>query len=59
MRPRAKEWDVTTYGEPRDAVCKETTAGSGVFEREWSGATVQWDCNSRAGTQHGKITMKQ
>ena len=58
MRPRAKEWD-HDYGEPTNgAVCTETSTGSGVFEREWSLATVQWDCNAKAGTQHGKITMK-
>ena len=59
FRTRAKEWDVTTYGEPVDgAACKETTAGSGVFEREWTGATFQWDCNAGPTAQHGKITMK-
>jgi len=54
MRPRAKEWD-SDYGAPA-GVCKETSEGSGVFEREWSGATVRWDCNTAAGKPHGKIT---
>ena len=41
------------FGEPvGGAACKETS--DGVFEREWTGATVQWDC----GTGHGKITKK-
>ena len=56
MRPRAKEWD-DDYGEPL-GVCKETGADSGVFEREWSGATVRWDCNAAAGAQHGAILPK-
>ena len=56
MRPRAKEWD-EDYGEPL-GVCKETAVGSGVFEREWSKATVKWDCNAAAGAPHGKIALK-
>ena len=56
MRPRAKEWD-DDYGEPL-GVCKETSPGSGVFEREWTGATVQWNCNAGDGAQHGTITRK-
>jgi hypothetical protein len=35
-------------------VCKETAAGSGIFTREWSKATVSMDCNK----WEGKITMK-
>lgn len=50
--PRAAEWD-EEFGEPL-AVCAETAPGSGVFSREWTGATVQFDCN--AG--HGSITRK-
>ena len=38
------------YGLPVDEVCKETAPGSGVFEREWSKATVQMDCGSWAPT---------
>ena len=54
MRPRAAEWDVD-YGEPLGgAACEETGEGSGVFEREWTAATVQWDC----ATMHGKIARK-
>ena len=41
------------YGEPTE-LCKETSAGSGVFERDWSKATVRLDCGSYAA----KITMK-
>ena len=52
MRPRAKEWD-SDFGSP-SAPCKETGSDTGVFERSWSKATVQWDCS----TAHGKITTK-
>jgi hypothetical protein len=52
MRPRAKEWDAD-FGEPL-AVCKETKPGSGIYEREWTKASVEWDCASA----HGKITAK-
>jgi hypothetical protein len=41
------------YGEPL-GLCAETTAGSGIFLREWSKATVQMDCN----TWTPSITMK-
>merc|ERR1712190_526912 len=52
FRARAKEWDMD-FGEPVDgAACAETGADSGIFERKWSKATVQWDC--AAG--HGKIS---
>jgi hypothetical protein len=34
--------------------CKETGAGTGVFEHEWTSATVQQDC----AAMHGKITRK-
>jgi hypothetical protein len=57
--PRAPEWD-EEFGQPlTDAngtalTCAETAPGSGVFAREWTGATVTWDCN--AG--HGSITKK-
>lgn len=40
------------YGEPV-GTCYETTAGSGVFERQWTKATVQMDC----GTWTANITM--
>ena len=52
MRPRAKEWD-EEFGEPL-SVCKETMPGSGIYEREWTKASVEWDCASA----HGKITAK-
>ena len=53
MRPRAKEWD-SEYGEPvGGAACKEIES-SGVFERQWTGATVRWDCNKG----HGEIQTK-
>ena len=51
-RPFAKDWDIDV-GEPL-GVCKETSRGSGVYEREWSRAIVQWDC----AEAHGKITAK-
>ncbi len=50
--PRAPEWD-EEFGAPL-GTCAETAPGSGVFSREWTGATVQFDCN--AG--HGSITRK-
>ena len=54
MRPRAKEWD-EDFGEPiGGAACKENPTKAGVYEREWTRATVQWDCN----LGHGKITLK-
>jgi hypothetical protein len=42
------------YGEPTE-LCSETSAGSGVFRREWSKATVEMDCNSWTPT----IIMKE
>ena len=56
MRPRAAEWD-TDFGEPH-GVCKEQSAGSGVYERKWDRATVTWDCNAAEGAPHGKIAPK-
>ena len=41
------------YGEPMD-LCHETSAGSQIFEREWSKSTVTLDCN----TWESKIVMK-
>ena len=54
MRPRAAEWD-EEFGEPA-GVCKET--GDGVYTREWTHATVSWDCNAAPAAPHGKITRK-
>ena len=51
--PTPKEMFDTDYGTP-NGLCKETAPGSGVFERDWSKATVQVDCNK----WQGKITMK-
>ena len=51
--PRAAEWD-EEFGEPAGGACAETAPGSGVFTREWTGATVSWDCDAR----HGTITRK-
>ena len=50
-RPRAKEWD-EDFGAPLNhgAACAETGAGTGVFERQWSLATVKWDCAVGHGT---------
>lgn len=46
-------WD-HDYGIPLET-CKETGAGTGIFTREWTKASVQWDCN----TGEGGITTKQ
>ena len=51
--PFPPEFDLD-YGEPLDAVCKETSLNSGIFIREWSKAAVQMDCNTWTPT----ITMK-
>ena len=53
--PPVKEWDMD-FGVPADdgAACKETGNGTGVFTREYSKATVTWDC----ATGHGKIIAK-
>ena len=49
-RPYPEAWNLD-YGEPVGGEpCHETS--DGIFEREWSKATVEWDC--AAG--HGKIT---
>jgi hypothetical protein len=56
MRPRAAEWD-EDFGEPTN-VCKETGSDSGVFVRDWSEATVEWNCNAAAGAPRGKISRK-
>ena len=42
------------FGEPQ-GVCAETKAGSGVWTREWSKASVKMDCSTGTPT----ITMKQ
>lgn len=41
------------FGEPM-GLCKETSAGSGIFTREWTKATIKMDCNSWTPT----ITFK-
>ena len=46
--PRAREWD-EEFGEPVDATCAQV-GSSGVFKREWTGATVQWNCDAGHGT---------
>ena len=46
-RPAALDVD---YGEPVDAACAEMgPAGSGVFSRKWSKASVSVDCNTLEG----------
>jgi hypothetical protein len=47
-RPRAKEWD-QDFGTPV-AQCAETGSGTGVYERKWTNATVQWDCATGRGS---------
>ena len=39
---RAPELD-KDYGVPH-GICRETSPGSGVFERDWSKAKVKMDC---------------
>lgn len=57
MRPRAAEWD-EEFGEPKGA-CEEV-GETGVFQREWSSATVSWDCSTGHGNieRHGPIGSK-
>ena len=43
------------YGEPTSGVCAETEEGSGVFAREWSKASVSFDCASWTGS----VLMKE
>ena len=49
--PRATEWDVD-FGSPSGS-CKASSA-DGVFTRDWTKATVTWDC----ATNKGEIKMK-
>jgi len=42
------------YGVPSSGQCTETAPGSGVFERAWTHADVQFDCNTWTPT----INMK-
>ena len=43
------------YGEPTaGGLCKESAPNSGIFEREWTKATVKMDC----GSYTGSVTMK-
>ena len=51
--PTPKAMFDTDYGAPT-GLCKETSAGSAIFERDWTKATVQVDCNK----WQGKVTMK-
>ena len=43
------------YGEPL-GLCSETVAGSGIFVREWTKATLQMDCNSWVPSIKMKLT---
>lgn len=45
-RPGALDID---YGEPL-GLCAESSAGSAIFEREWSKARVSFDCGSWSGS---------
>ncbi len=48
IRPKQLDED---YGVPVDEYCRETSVGSGIFQREWSKAgTVQMDCNTYTAT---------
>jgi hypothetical protein len=51
--PRPPEWDLD-YGVPEN-ICSETSAGSGVYRREYTKASVAWDCRTHQGT----VTRKQ
>ena len=46
--PRMAQWD-EDFGSPLDPHCVEV-ATSGVFTREWSKASVSWDCHAANGT---------
>ena len=46
IRPAQVDVD---YGTPIDTACKETSAGSAIFTREYSKASVEMDCNSFSG----------
>lgn len=50
--PRPDLWDVD-FGDP-SAPCAESSAGTGVFRRDYAHATVEWDCT----LGKGQITMK-
>eukprot|EP00658_Telonema_sp_P-2_P021045 TRINITY_DN18350_c0_g1_i1.p2 TRINITY_DN18350_c0_g1~~TRINITY_DN18350_c0_g1_i1.p2 ORF type:complete len:446 (+),score=85.89 TRINITY_DN18350_c0_g1_i1:170-1507(+) len=52
-RPRAAEWD-QDFGEPSTSTGSCSEISGGVFTREWTKATVKWDC--AAG--HGSILPK-
>ena len=53
-RPRAREWDEDDVGEPVGGAACAEVGESGVFKREWTRATVVWNCS--AG--HGRIERK-
>ena len=53
QRPRPAAWDVD-YGSPLGSCTETVPNASGVFRREWTKATVTWDCH----TGHGAIAMK-
>lgn len=50
--PRPLEWD-RDYGYPT-GTCLELNGGSMRFSRQWTKATVEWDCN----TGRGRIEMR-
>ena len=31
-------------------ICSETATGSGIYRREWTKATVEWNCQTHQGT---------
>jgi len=55
--PRPSDWDID-YGEPL-APCAETRANSSIFTREYSKASVQWDCTRGVGTISMKHAMQK
>lgn len=46
--PRMSQWD-EDFGVPLEAACHEEPAGSGVFVRKWTNATVTWNCTAAPG----------
>jgi len=53
MYQRPTELDLD-YGEPTEQ-CRETGVGTGVFQREWTKASVEMDCNVG---KYGAATIK-
>ncbi len=48
LRPRPEQWDADYGGRPAGP-CAETAPASGVFQRAYPKADVEWDCNTGTG----------